>query len=87
VGAGQPGVTKSLSSFPVIMQHMPANRVKQSYVKIGWHPVELINLRHFKEAMVSYGMPSSYMKQILNDWSTQNRNIPLHMLKGRSCEY
>lgn len=27
--AGHHGVTKSLSSFPVVIQHMPANRVKK----------------------------------------------------------
>lgn len=30
-------------------------------------------------------MSSSYVKQILNDCSTQNRNIPLHMLKSIVC--
>jgi hypothetical protein len=26
----------------------------------------------FKEAVISYGMPLPYVKQILNNWATQN---------------
>ena len=30
----------------------------------------------FKEAMISYGMHSPSVRQILNNWATQNRIIP-----------
>ena len=49
-------------SFPNSLQHMPANGVEQGYDEIGWHPIEMTDLTHFKEAMLSYGMHSPYMK-------------------------
>ena len=36
----------------------------------------MIDLRWFKEAMISYRTHSPYVKQILNNWATQNRIIP-----------
>ena len=44
---GQTGGMKSPSTFPVNVQHMPANGVEQGYDKIGWHPIEMIELRDF----------------------------------------
>ena len=46
---------------------MVANVVEQGYDKIGWHPTEMIDLRHFKEVLISYRMHLPYMKQILNN--------------------
>lgn len=34
-----PGITKSPSVFPVIVQHLPANGVDQDYDEIMWHPI------------------------------------------------
>jgi hypothetical protein len=71
-----PGVGRSPSAFPVVIQHKPANGVQPGYDETGWHPTEMIALRHFKEAMISYMMHSPYVKQILNNWATQSRIIP-----------
>ena len=49
--------------------------MKQGYDETGWHPIERKYLRYFKEAMISYGVHSPYVKQILNNWATQNRII------------
>ena len=54
---------------------MVANVVEQGYDKIGWHPTEMIDLRHFKEVLISYRMHLPYMKQILNNQVAQNRII------------
>lgn len=58
--------------FPVVIQCIPA----KDYNKIGWNPKEIINPRHFQEAMLSYGMHSPYVEQISNNWATQNGVIP-----------
>lgn len=47
--------------------------MEYGYGKTGWHPTEMINLRHFKESMISYGINSPFVKQTLNSWATQNR--------------
>ena len=36
----------------------------------------MLDLRKFKEAVVSCGMHSPYVKQILNSWATQNSIVP-----------
>ena len=82
---------------------MPADSVEQGYDEIRWCPIELIDLKHLKEAMISYGMCLSYVKQILNDLVTQyfprpegignsyNRDwstvVMVSMVEGRGLEY
>lgn len=51
-----PVLTKSPWVFPVIVQHMPANGADHDFDEIAWHPIEMIGLRRFKEAIVSYGI-------------------------------
>jgi hypothetical protein len=78
------GITKSPSVSPVINCTPSACLLMvpdQGYDKIGWHPIEIIDLRHFKETMVSYWIYSSYVKQILSDWTIQN-GIILQNWKG-----
>ena len=41
-----------------------------------WTPVEILDLRRFKEATVSNGTYTPFVKQMLNSWSTCNRIIP-----------
>lgn len=36
----------------------------------------MIDLRHFKEAIISYELHSPYVKHILSNWATQNRISP-----------
>lgn len=60
---------------------MPANSVEYGHGKTGWGPTEMIDLRHFKESMISYGINSPFVKQTLNSWATQNR-INLQNLSG-----
>lgn len=66
------------SSPPVflVVQYMSANGMEQGYNKIRWHPIEMKDLTHFKEAMISYGNHLPYVKQIPNYGDTQNRIIP-----------
>lgn len=35
----------------------------QGYTEDNWDPVEMLNLKGFKEALVSYGMFSPFLKQ------------------------
>lgn len=55
---------------------MPANGEDQDYEETGWHLIEMLDLSHYKEVGVSYGMYSPYVKQIVRNWDTQNRIIP-----------
>ena len=50
---GWPLVTRSPpSASPVVLQHIPA----KGYDKLGWYSIKMIELRHFKEAVISYGV-------------------------------
>lgn len=46
------------------------------YGEVPCNPLEVLDLRRFKEDVVSYGMHSPFVKWILNSWATQNRIIP-----------
>jgi hypothetical protein len=61
-------VKKSSAAFIVLIQQMSANGDNpQSYDKIGWHPIEMKGIKHFKEAVMSYEMHLLYVKQTQND--------------------
>lgn len=58
---------RSALDFPVVLQHLLAKCGEEDYDKIGCTPIEIIDLvRCFKDAMISYGSHSSYVKQLLN---------------------
>jgi hypothetical protein len=41
---------------------MPANGVNHDFDKVMWHPIEMRDLRHFREVIISYGIHSPYVK-------------------------
>lgn len=53
-------------------QLAPDERNPQDYEELGWEPIDVLDLKRFKEAIVTYGMCSPYVKQILNDQATQS---------------
>ena len=62
--------------YPVTMQEWPPDdRKPQSYAEVNWIHVEMINLKRFKEAGLSYAMHSPLVKQMLNSWATRSRII------------
>lgn len=64
-------VRKSTLVYPITtIQNLSGDRRPQCYEKITWNPIDILDLRRFKEAIISSGVHSSYMKQILNLWST-----------------
>lgn len=70
---------KSTSTFPVNIEHMTAKGVERGYTKTGLHPIEMIDLKDYKkkiQSVISYRIPSPFVKQILNTRITQNRIIP-----------
>lgn len=67
------GITHASSAFPVFAQHMPAN---DAYNEMTWHPIEMLDLAHLKEAIVLYGLHSPFVKEMLNDRAMQHRVIP-----------
>ncbi|XP_052593228.1 torsin-1A-interacting protein 1 isoform X3 [Peromyscus californicus insignis] len=68
----KPVFTQSPLVCPVTIQQLPDQMTTQNI----WAPIEMLDLRRFKEAIVSYGMHSPYVKQMLNSWSTYNRIVP-----------
>jgi len=63
-------VRKPTLVYPITIQNLSDDRCPQCYEEITWNPIDILDLRRFKEAIVSSGVHSSYMKQILNLWST-----------------
>ena len=46
------GATQAPSAFPVIVQHTPAYNSDHAYNELTWIPIIMLELKHFKEAMV-----------------------------------
>ena len=72
----QPKVFKQTTLiYPVTLQELPNDRYPQGCIRADF-PVEMLDSRRFKEAIISYGMNSPFVKQMLNPWSPCNRIIP-----------
>lgn len=46
------------------------------HLEVNWNPVQMLDLKRFKEAVVAYAMHSLFVSQMLNSWATPNRIIP-----------
>ena len=63
--------------YPAVMvdkQH--SRKPPHGQLTYTWQPTQLKDLRHIKESVVSYGLHSSYVKQLLHSWATHNRVTP-----------
>ena len=60
-------VRKLILVYPVNIQDLSGcKRHRQGYEEVKSSLTDIIDLRRFKEVVVSYGLHSPYIKQILN---------------------
>jgi len=38
-----------------------------------WHPIEMLDLKHFKEVILLYGLHSAFVKEMLSNGTVQHR--------------
>ncbi|KAL6036674.1 hypothetical protein STEG23_021821, partial [Scotinomys teguina] len=77
-------------AYPVIVHERPADDTHpEPYVTHTLQPISIRDFKNMKEAIVTYGIHSTYVKQMLNSWSTSNRIIPddWHQLTLAVLEY
>lgn len=58
------GVIQISSVFLVFLQHMPVNDSIPSYSDLTWHPIEMLELNHFTEAIIMYSLHSSFLRNV-----------------------
>ena len=58
------------------MGHMPANNGGHVYNELTWRPIEMLDLKYFKEPVVLYGLHSPFVKERLNNWAMHHRVVP-----------
>ncbi|KAL6093698.1 hypothetical protein STEG23_031128 [Scotinomys teguina] len=78
------------TAYPVIIHERPADDTHpEPYVTHTLQPISIRDFKNMKEAIVTYGIHSTYVKQMLNSWSTSNRIIPddWHQLTSAVLEY
>ncbi|KAL6034566.1 hypothetical protein STEG23_035004 [Scotinomys teguina] len=64
-------------AYPVIIHERSADDTHpEPYVSHTLQPISIRDFKNMKEAIVTYGIHSPYVKQMLNSWSTSNRIIP-----------
>ncbi|KAL6066104.1 hypothetical protein STEG23_017586 [Scotinomys teguina] len=77
-------------AYPVIIHERPADDTHpEPYATHTLQPISIRDFKNMKEAIVTYGIHSTYVKQMLNSWSTSNRIIPddWHQLTSAVLEY
>lgn len=52
-----------------------SSRKKKNKVVISWNPTEMTDLNQFKKLLVAHEIHSPCVRQILNNWATENRII------------
>ena len=63
------------------MQHTPAYNSDHAYNELTLCPIEMLDLKHFKIAVVLYGLHSPFVKEMLSNWAMQH-GVILQDLKG-----
>ncbi|KAL6058619.1 hypothetical protein STEG23_038365 [Scotinomys teguina] len=77
-------------AYPVIVHERPADDTHpEPYVTHTLQPISIRDFKNMKEAIVTYGIHSTYVKQMLNSQSTSNRIIQddWHQLTSAVLEY
>ncbi|KAL6086248.1 hypothetical protein STEG23_024838 [Scotinomys teguina] len=77
-------------AYPIIIHERPADDTHpEPYVSHTLQSISIRDFKNMKEAIVTYGIHSTYVKQMLNSWSTSNRIIPddWHQLTSAVLEY
>lgn len=55
---------------------MPAEDGGHAYNELTWCPIEMLVLKHFKEAVDLYSLHSSFLKEMLSNRAMWYRVIP-----------
>ena len=58
-----------------IQQNPPDSDYPQGYQEVEWQPLDVLDLRKFKESVTNFGMHLPFVKQILTSWAIKNRII------------
>lgn len=70
-------IRKQTLVYPVsVQQRPPDDDHPQGYEEFEWQPMDVLELRKFKESVTNFGMHSPFVKQILISWAIKNRVIP-----------
>ncbi|MBV2133726.1 hypothetical protein KRX52_13145 [Pseudomonas sp. MAP12] len=70
-------VTRTPLVYPATMVEKPASKKHpQGQMAYVWQPIQLKDLKNIKESVVSYGLHSPYIKQLLHSWATFNTVMP-----------
>ena len=67
--------TPTLIYSVTVQQEPPDGMQPQDYLEVNWDTLDTLELKRFKETIVSYGMPSFFVRQILNSWEAMTGRI------------
>ena len=62
--------------YPVTVKKMRHDKDDEEEAEASWAPIRILDLRRVKESIVSYGMHSPFVRQLLNSWSTHQQVTP-----------
>lgn len=54
----------------------PLDEYFQGDAEVMWDPVEILDWKRFKKAVISCGIHSPFVEQMLNSGATRNRIVP-----------
>ena len=64
-------------AYPVILHDRPGDEEHpKPYTEVIVQPISMKDFKGIKEAITTHGIHSTFVKQLLNSWSTSNRVIP-----------
>ena len=62
--------------YPVTIKKMRHDRDDADDTEASWALIQILDLWRVKEAIVSYGIHSPFIRQLLNSWSTCHQVTP-----------
>lgn len=70
-----------INPYPITLQKLPNGNYPQGYARTEWTSMKMLDLRRFKDVIVSYGICSAFVKQMLNSWLICNKIISQDQLQ------
>ena len=77
----QDDLPRVLSAYPVLSSEKPSGTIYHKVVKgQTWQHVGMRNLKEIKQAIVSYGLHSPFVRKMMEMWASSDKATPYNWL-------
>ena len=73
---------KSLARYPAVSPDKPSNtKYTKGFKGCKWQPISMNDLKESKQAIVSYTLPSSFVREMVKMWTSSKKAVPQNWIQ------